>query len=199
MLPAEHLIYDSQETKIDVRHILASAAYPTYGFPWIEIEHGVYGWDGALMDNTPLREVIEVSPRNDKRVYIVENYPRVRERLPKTRIEVADRARDITFSDKTLYDIEISKNMTRMIELAGHIYDVFEKHTDKSQVTREEIAHIRRDYSELIETRGAEILSVNRITRNELESPHPLKNADFSPRTVSELIRQGEENANLVL
>jgi NTE family protein len=199
VLTSKHLIYDSQKTKINVRHILASAAYPTYGFPWIEIEQGVYGWDGALMNNTPLREAIEASPRNDKHVYIVENYPKIRERLPQDRIEVSDRARDITFSDKTLYDIETSKHMTRMIELVEHIYDILEKHADKSKISQEEIARIRRDHSELVETRGAEILSVNRIVRTEMEFPHPLKNADFSFKTVSELIRQGEENANLAL
>jgi NTE family protein len=199
VLTAKHLVYDSLKTRINAKHILASAAYPNYGFPWIEIEQGVYGWDGALMDNTPLREVIEASPRNDKYVYIVENYPRVRERLPQNRIEVSDRARDITFSDKTSYDIETSKHTTRMIELVEHMYDILEKHVDESKLAREEIARVRRDYSELVETRGAEILSVNRIARSEMESPYPLKNADFSLRTVSELIRQGEENADLAM
>jgi hypothetical protein len=42
-------------------------------------------------------------------------------------------------------------------------------------------------------------LSVNSIVRTEMESPHPLKNADFSLKTVRELIRQGEENAHLAL
>ncbi len=75
-----------------------------------------------------------------------------------------------------------------MVELVEHIYDALERHTDKSKLAPEEIARLRRDYSEFVETRGAEILSVNRITRTELESPHPLKNADFSLATVSELI-----------
>ncbi|HEX7033763.1 MAG TPA: patatin-like phospholipase family protein [Nitrososphaera sp.] len=199
VLTSKHLIYDSHETKINASHILASTAYPNYGFPWIEIDREVYGWDGALMDNTPLREVIEASPRNDKHVYIVENYPRIRERLPQNRIEVSDRARDITFSDKTSHDIQTAKRMTRMIELVEHIYDIFEKHTNMSKLTPGEIALIREDYAELVEAGGAEILSVNRIVRTEMDSPHPLKNADFSVKTVTELIQQGEENANNVL
>src|SRR5690606_5783086 len=199
VLTSKHLVYDSHKTKIDAKHILASTAYPNYGFPWIETDREVYGWDGALMDNTPLREVIEASPRNDKHVYIVENYPRVRRRLPQNRVEVSDRARDITFSDKTTHDIETAKRMTRMIELVEHIYDVLEKHTNTSKLTREEIAHIKGDYHELVESGGAEILSVNRIVRTEMDSPYPLKNADFSLGTVTELIRQGEENANRAL
>ena len=40
--------------------------HPIYGFPWIEVEDGVYAWDGSLLSNTPIREVIYSSPRNDK-------------------------------------------------------------------------------------------------------------------------------------
>jgi NTE family protein len=42
----------------------------------VEVEKGVYAWDGSLLSNTPLREVIDASPANDKRVFLVENYPR---------------------------------------------------------------------------------------------------------------------------
>jgi hypothetical protein len=66
----------------------------------------------------------------------------------------------------------------------------------QSLLAHEEIAHIRNDYAELVENRDAEILSVTRIIRKELESPYLLKNADFTPRTVRELIWQGEETAS---
>lgn len=38
----------------------------------------------------------------------------------------------------------------------------------------------------------AQIKSVTRIVRSVLESPSILQNADFSPRTIKELISQGE-------
>jgi NTE family protein len=204
VLTAEPIVFDSGKMNIHAKHLLASSAYPNYGFSWVEVQDEVFGWDGALTSNTPLREVMDASPRNDKHVYIVENYPRIRARLPQNRIEVADRARDITFSDKTSYDIETSHKMTRMIELVEHIYDIFEKSisssgNNKSTLEREEVEFIRNDYAELIESHGAEILSVTRITRNELESPYLLKNADFSSSTVRELIAQGEENVNNLL
>jgi NTE family protein len=44
----------------------------------------------------------------------------------------------------------------------------------------------------LIENYGAEIKSVTRIIRSEIESPSILKNSDFSNRTIMELIDQGE-------
>lgn len=52
------------------------------------------------MSNTPLREVMDASPKNNKEAFIVENYPQVRSRLPANRIEVMDRARDIAFSTR---------------------------------------------------------------------------------------------------
>jgi NTE family protein len=36
----------------------------------------VYAWDGSLLSNTPLREVIDASPVNDKRIFLAENYPK---------------------------------------------------------------------------------------------------------------------------
>ena len=47
-----------------------------YNFPWVEVEEGVYAWDGGLLSNTPLREVIDSSPVKDKRIFLVENYPK---------------------------------------------------------------------------------------------------------------------------
>jgi NTE family protein len=70
------LIFDNTKTEIKAKHILASSGYPIYGFPWVEVEKGVYAWDGSLLSNTPLREVIDASPVNNKRVFLVENYPK---------------------------------------------------------------------------------------------------------------------------
>ena len=52
--------------EIKPKHILASYGYPIYGFPWVEVEDSVYAWDGSLLSNTPVREVLSVSPRDDK-------------------------------------------------------------------------------------------------------------------------------------
>ena len=61
----------------------------------------MYAWDGSLLSNTPVREVIAASPRNDKHIFIVENYPRIIDRLSSNMVEVMDRAKEIVFSDKT--------------------------------------------------------------------------------------------------
>lgn len=58
VLTAEPMIFDSAKIDIKPKHLLACCGYPIYGFPWIEVEKGVYAWDGSLLNNTPLREVI---------------------------------------------------------------------------------------------------------------------------------------------
>jgi NTE family protein len=76
VLTAEPLTFDSAKQKITPKHIMATTGYPTYYFQWAEVEKGVYAWDGSLLSNTPLREVIDASPVNNKRIFLVENYPK---------------------------------------------------------------------------------------------------------------------------
>lgn len=73
VLTAEPIIFDSAKIQINVKHLLASTGYPQYGFPWVEAEDKVFGWDGALLSNSPIREVLEASPRENKHVFMVEN------------------------------------------------------------------------------------------------------------------------------
>ncbi|WP_316505846.1 patatin-like phospholipase family protein [Nitrosopumilus sp.] len=200
VLTAKHLIFDSAKMQIQRRHLLASAAYPAYGFPWVEIEKDVYAWDGALMSNTPMRQVFKASPRNDKHVYVIENYPKIRKKLPSNRLEVEDRMRDIIFSDKTSYDIDIITKITRMIDLMDQMYDVvMEKSSSPSTDTNnmsEKIKNIKKEYHEIVENHGSEILSVHKISREVMEHPYPLKNADFSSKTIKDLITQGMQKAS---
>jgi NTE family protein len=88
VLTAEPIIFDSAKQQITPKHILATTGYPTYYFQWVEVEKGVYAWDGSLLSNTPLREVIDASPMNDKRIFLVENYPKNIDKLPDNILEV---------------------------------------------------------------------------------------------------------------
>jgi NTE family protein len=192
VMTSKPLIFDNTKMEIKSKHILASSGYPIYGFPWVEVEDSVYAWDGSLLSNTPVREVLSVSPRDDKNIFIVENYPRNIHRLPSNMAEVESRAKDIIFSDKNMDNIKMSRLITRHIQLRERLYEVFEKLVDQSKLDPEEIKMIKSEYNTLIENYGAEIKSVTRIIRSEVESPSILQNADFSPNTIKELILQGE-------
>jgi NTE family protein len=123
-LTAEPLIFDSAKQQITPKHILATTGYPTYYFQWVEVEKGVYGWDGSLLSNTPLREVIDASPVNDKRIFLVENYPKNTDKLPDNIFEVQHRARDIMFSDKTIHNIHMAKAMTYQLRFIDELYQL---------------------------------------------------------------------------
>ena len=191
ILNAQPLTFDSSKVQITPKHILATSAYPLYNFRWVEVEQGIYSWDGSLLSNTPLREVIDASPVNDKRIFLVENYPKKVDLLPKNLPEVYHRARDIIFSDKTEHSVTMSKVITMYLKYIDELYDLIENHIDLSKVDQEQLKKIRRKYKKIKHERGAEIKDIIYITRDE-SFPHMYENADFSPQTIKESIKMGE-------
>jgi len=192
VMTSKPLVFDNTKMEIKSKHILASSGYPIYGFPWVKVEDNLYAWDGSLLSNTPVREVLDASPRNDKNLFIIENYPRRIKRLPSNMAEVESRAKDIMFSDKNMDNIKMSRLITRQIRLIERLYDIMEKKIDQSDFDRQELEQIKTEYNVLVNNYGAQIKSVTRIIRSELESPSIMQNADFSARTIKELITQGE-------
>jgi NTE family protein len=190
VLTADPLTFDSSKQQITSKHILATSAYPLYNFPWIEVEDGVYAWDGGLLNNTPLREVIDASPVKDKRIFLVENYPKRVNALPKNLPEVYHRARDIMFSDKTVYNVRMSKVITLYLRYIEELYQLIET-LDLTEVDPKQLKRIRKKYKKYKQERGAEIKDIFYITRDE-PFPHMYENADFSPETIKNSIKEGE-------
>jgi NTE family protein len=197
VLTAEPLIFDSTKQQITSKHILAATGYPSYYFRWVEVEKGVYAWDGSLLSNTPLREVIDASPVKDKRVFLVENYPKKCDILPDHLLEVQHRARDIMFSDKTLHSIQMSKTITYYLRFIDELYYMIESELDaqKKDENKEKLEKIRAKYKKISEQHGAEIKGVYYIARSE-PFPSLHENADFSVGTVKASIKDGELKTN---
>lgn len=191
ILTAEPLTFDSSKQQITPKQILATSAYPLYNFRWVEVQDGVYAWDGGLLSNTPLREAIDASPVNDKRIFLVENYPKKVEALPKNLLEVYHRARDIMFSDKTEHNVTMSKLITLYLDYIEELYQLIESHMDLTKVDPMQLKRIRQKYRKYKQERGAEIKDVFHISRDE-PFPHMYENADFSPETIKDSIREGE-------
>jgi len=199
VMTAEPLIFDSTKQQITSKHILAATGYPSYYFPWIEVEKGVYAWDGSLLSNTPLREVIDASPIKDKRVFLVENYPKRCDTLPDNLLEVQHRARDIMFSDKTLHSLQMSKAITYYLRLINDLYKMLEDHfSAEKKEDIEKFEKIRTRYKKVSEEHGAEIKRVHYITRSE-PFPSLYENADFSVDTIKASIKDGELKTNQIL
>jgi NTE family protein len=199
VLTAEPLIFDSTKQQITSKHILATTGYPSYYFRWVEVEKGVYAWDGSLLSNTPLREVIDASPVKDKRVFLVENYPKKCDTLPDNLQQVQHRARDIMFSDKTLHNIQMSKAITYYLKLIDDLYMMLEDHfSSEKKEDKEKFKKIRARYKKVSEEHGAEIKGVYYITRAEA-FPSLHENADFSLEMIKASIKDGELKANQIL
>jgi NTE family protein len=201
VLTSEPLIFDSSKQQITSKHILATTGYPRYYFRWVEVEKGVYAWDGSLLSNTPLREVIDVSPVKDKRIFLVENYPKKIDKLPDNLLEVEHRSRDIMFSDKTLHNIQMSKVFTYYLSFIDELYQMIEDRFDFEKEKKEEkdkFENIRAKYKKISEEHGAEIKDVYYISRDE-PFPDLYENADFSVDMIKASIKEGESKTKQIL
>jgi NTE family protein len=198
VLTSEPLIFDSSKQRITSKHILATTGYPRYYFRWVEVEKGIYAWDGSLLSNTPLREVIDASPAKDKRVFLVENYPRYSERLPANLLEVEHRVRDVMFCDKTLHNKRIAKAITYYLKFIDELYHVIENRVNlENAQDKEQFEKIKAKYKKISE-RGAQVKGLYYISRDE-PFPDLYENADFSIDTIKASIRDGELKAKQAL
>ena len=195
VLTADPLLFDSFKMQIQLKHLLASVGYPNYGFSWVEVDDGVYGWDGFLLSNTPMREVILQSPSHDKNIFIVENHAKIIKELPSDMTEVQARIKDILFGDKTRSFGQISKLITRQLELIENMYSEL----DFSNIDSKKVDLIKKEYEQLVHKYGSKILNITRISKGSAESPYPLQNADFSVKTIKTLINEGEREAIEIL
>lgn len=90
--------FDTTTTTLRAEHIMASGALPP-GFPAVEID-GEHYWDGGLVSNTPLAQVLSVHPMQDTLAFQVDLWP-ARGLLPTNLDEVAERQKDIQYSSRT--------------------------------------------------------------------------------------------------
>lgn len=199
MQKGEAVIFDNAKMDIDVDNIVAGASYPFYGIRWTE-DNGKYLWDGSLLTNTPMLEVLKASPKLDKIFYIVDVFPREQKKIPENMVQVWHRARDIIFMDKTDKNIEMLKVIEKSINLVKKMHEIINSKDAKiDEKTREKLKDLDKDYDSITEKHGAALTDVIRIGRKEEKLHYLLEDADFSKRRIKELIAQGEKNADLVI
>ena len=100
--------------RIRAEHVMASGALPP-GFPAVAIEDpgpleasrssGAprpvhYYWDGGLVSNTPLTQVLDDSPRRDTLAFQVDLWS-ARGKVPTNVVDAQERVKDIQFSSRT--------------------------------------------------------------------------------------------------
>lgn len=193
---SEPVLFDSGQERIDVDSIAACAGFPFYGIKWTE-KDGRCLWDGALLSNTPLREVIDASPKTDKIVFIVNLFPRIQDEFPQNMQDVWHRARDIMHTDKTDNNLKMSKVISRYLLLLKEMHDIISNAALDDELHRR-FREIEPEYHKLAKYRGAIIEEIIKIERSE-DVHHILEDCDFSLATIKKLIKQGEQDAENAL
>ena len=92
------VVFDSADMRLGPEHIMASGALPP-GFPAMEID-GEFYWDGGLVSNTPLSQVLGGHPSHHTLVFQVDLWSASGE-LPRTLLDVSERQKDIQYSSRT--------------------------------------------------------------------------------------------------
>ncbi|MEM4408989.1 MAG: patatin-like phospholipase family protein, partial [Candidatus Caldarchaeum sp.] len=179
--------WDSYTDDLTPQHVLASGSLPP-ALPWTTIE-GRHYWDGGIVTNTPLNQVIELCGLSGKKVYVVNLYSKERA-LPQNMLEVMSRKDEIFYSEKVrseIQTIEILENFKKLVEeLMGRL----------DQEAAEQIMH-RPLY---ISTMGYyPPLSIVRITHEGPKWELPSKDFDFSRRSILLHIEEGYKEATRVL
>ena len=99
--------FDSRDTRIDARHIMASGALPP-GLPPVEID-GRWWWDGGLVSNTPLTHLLDHQDEG-MLVFQVDLFSATAVR-PQTIMDVIAREKEIRFSSRTR---EVSRQLIKL-------------------------------------------------------------------------------------
>lgn len=203
---SEAVVFDSNLIDIDVDHIIGCIGFPFYGIGWNQ-KDGRYLWDGSLLSNTPLVEVINSSPVSDKKVYIVNLFPRYQEEIPNDMLEAWHRARDIMYTDRTDSNVRTSKIVSRYLSLLKDMHEFVTSSiqsnnnsgvNNDNKLSKEKFTKIEEEYDKLAHQRGAIIREIVRIERAE-ESRSLFEDADFSDETIKKSIMQGERDAEKAL
>ncbi|WP_230473388.1 DUF3734 domain-containing protein [Dyella choica] len=92
--------FDSTRTRLRAEHFMASGALPP-AFAPVEID-GEFFWDGGIVSNTPLQEVLRASPRRDTLAFQVDLW-NARGAMPDNLVDVAERLKDIQYSSRTRF------------------------------------------------------------------------------------------------
>jgi NTE family protein len=108
---AEMRYFDSRDTPLTVKHIMASGALPP-AFPAIRIDSDLY-WDGGILSNTPVEAVFDDYPRRSGLVFAVHMWsPNGPE--PKSIWEVLARQKDLQYSSRAASHIARQKQIHKL-------------------------------------------------------------------------------------
>ena len=216
------------EDGITLEHIMASGTLPELYDPK-EICNRSF-WDGGLLSNTPLQELLEahrdywinVEKKGhvpDLEVYIINVHPSRIDTYDKIKNNnydfVKDRSNDIVYGDRTYNEqlsaaimndfIAVIKDLEK--QALGHIEKESDKESFKSdfeKLKNKKAENISisygqdRSYDDLMKS----VFRLTKVVRIERkynpDTSTSLKTGDLTPKTINELIKEGEKDAKFI-
>jgi NTE family protein len=127
--------FDSLETEITARHIMASGALPP-AFPAVRIDGELY-WDGGILSNTPAEVIFDDRPRKNSLVFAVHMWNPVGPE-PETIWDVLHRQKNIQYSSR------VATHITRQAQIhrLRHIIKELAEHIPEEARTREDVREL---------------------------------------------------------
>ena len=108
---AEMRYFDSRDTPLSVRHIMASGALPP-AFPAVRIDGELY-WDGGILSNTPVEAVFDDNPRRSGLIFTVNIWhPDGPE--PDGMAQVLSRQKDVQYASRAKSQVRRQKQIHRL-------------------------------------------------------------------------------------
>ena len=130
--------FDSRDTPLDARHIMASGALPP-AFPAVRIDGELY-WDGGILSNTPAEAIFDDYPRFDSLVFAVHLWNPVG-REPETMWDVAHRQKDVQYSSRIANHIARQSQTHRLRHVIEELSDLLPQDVLARTRVQELVAH----------------------------------------------------------
>ena len=173
--------FDSRDTAIDVRHILASGALPP-AFPAVRIDGELY-WDGGILSNTPAETIFDDYPRYDSLVFAVHLWNPVGAE-PQSMWEVAHRQKDIQYSSRVANHIARQSQLHRLRHVIEELSDL---------LPADILAQKR--VQELVANGCPTRMHFVRLMAPRLDHDDQTKDVDFSPSAIRTRWKAGYDHA----
>jgi NTE family protein len=180
-------VFDSYVDDLTPDHILASGSLPP-GLPWTTIG-GKHYWDGGILSNSPLEQVVERSGAAGKRFYVVDLFPS-KKPLPTNLVEVMGRRDEIVYAERIRRDSTEQALLSDFRKLVEGIL---------TRVDAVNAAQIRQ-WPPYVQLMGGDArMDITRIVRQGVEGEPASKDYDFSRASIAMHIEAGYATARLAL
>ncbi len=162
--------FDSRETTLDVKHIMASGALPP-AFPAVRIDGELY-WDGGILSNTPSEVIFDDYPRRSSLIFAVHLWNPVG-REPQTMQEVMHRQKDVQYSSRVANHIARQQQTHQLRHVIKELASLLPRDM-----------HARPEVQELAAHGCLTRMHVVRLMAPSLDHDDQMKDIDFSPTGI---------------